>query len=194
MDWKQIIGGIIIGAIIGIAGTFYMLGERTTKLETQVEHFKSQINQLSETMKESGKSQPEPEVRPKPEPEPGQEPEPRVEPEPLPLGITAGFRSPDGRYEAVKVGAGADIHYQVKEIETDRIVLTTHAEYTTPNDVKSGTFSRDSRKFAAAYHYGHAGGYTWIGIWDIETGSLLRTERRPGWTTDIYSVFDEKKR
>jgi len=168
MDWKQIIGGIIIGAIIGIAGGFFVLGQRTAKLETQIEHLKSQIDRQKET---SGSG---------------------VEMVTLPQTQSTGFRSPDKRYEAVKVGVGAEIHYQVKEIETDRIVLTTHAEYSTPNDVKAGTFSPDSKKFAAAYHYGHAGSYTWIGIWDIKTGSLQRTERKPGWTTDIYSIFNKE--
>lgn len=102
--------------------------------------------------------------------------------------------SPDRRYEAMRVVSGNDAHYQVREIGTGHIAMTTHAQYETPNDVKAGLFSPDSRKIAAAYHYGHEGNYTWIGIWDIETGNLVGTERKSGWTTDIYSVFDEKKR
>jgi len=173
MDWKQIIGGIVIGAIIGTAGTILLLGKEIAKLDTQVAHLNSQITQLVERKFV------------------------RLEEKTLDQGVsgslgeTAGFRSPDGRYEAVKVGTGADIHYQLKEIDTDRIVLTTHAQYNKPNEVKAGTFSQDSKKFAAAYHYGNIEGYawTWIGIWDIETGSLLRTEPLAGWATNIDLIF-----
>ena len=65
------------------------------------------------------------------------------------------------------------------------------AQYKTPNDVKAGTFSANSKEFAAAYHYGHDGGYTWIGIWSVENGEMIREERRPGWTTDICSVLEK---
>ncbi|MCI0556982.1 MAG: hypothetical protein MN733_00685 [Nitrososphaera sp.] len=102
------------------------------------------------------------------------------------------FRSPDGRYEARKVGSGKDAHYQIREVETKRLVLTTHAEFTTPNNVKAASFSPDSKMFAAAYHYGHTGGYTWIGIWDLGSGSLLRAETPSGWITDISSVFKKQ--
>jgi gas vesicle protein len=54
MDWKQIISGIIIGAILGIGGTLLIQERRTSRLETQVEHLKSQIDQLR-----SGSQQPE---------------------------------------------------------------------------------------------------------------------------------------
>jgi hypothetical protein len=177
MDWKQIIGGIVIGAIIGIAGTILVLAKDIAKLETQVAHLNSQITQLIEREF----------VRP--------------EEKTLDQGVsggldkTGGFRSPDGRYEAVRVGTGADVHYQLKEIDTDRIVLTTHAQYNMPNEVKAGTFSQDSKNFAAGYHYGNIEGYawTWIGIWDIETGNLLRTETVPGWATNIELIFRGKE-
>jgi len=55
MDWKQIIGGIVIGAILGIGGTLLIQERRTSRLETQVEYLKSQIAQLSH-----GTQQPEP--------------------------------------------------------------------------------------------------------------------------------------
>ena len=176
MDWKQITGGIVIGAIIGIAGTIFVLGKEIAKLETQVAHVNSQITQLIE------RKFVRPEEKTLDQGVSGS------------LGKTTGFRSPDERYEVVKVGTGADIHYQLKEIDTDRIVLTTHAQYNKPNEVKAGTFSQDSKKFAAAYHYGNIEGYawTWIGIWDIETGSLLRTEALPGWATNIELIFREK--
>lgn len=105
------------------------------------------------------------------------------------LAQSGGLRSPDGKYQAVQVGTGSDRHYQVKEVGTDRVVLTTQAQYRTPNDVKTGLFSPDGKEFAAAYHYGHEGTYTWIGIWSLETGQLARTERKSGWTTDLASVF-----
>jgi len=101
----------------------------------------------------------------------------------------ASLRSPDGKYQAILVGSGNDVHYQVKDVDTDRVVLTTTAQYRTPNDVKIGLFSPDSKEFGAAYHYGHSGSYTWIGIWRLEDGNLVHTERKNGWITDIASVF-----
>jgi gas vesicle protein len=53
LDWKQIIPGLVTGAILGIAGTFFVLAQKTAKLEVQIEHLQSQINQFSETKKES---------------------------------------------------------------------------------------------------------------------------------------------
>jgi hypothetical protein len=100
-----------------------------------------------------------------------------------------GFLSPDKKHETVRSGTGNDVHCEVKEVATGRVVLVTQAEFDTPNDVKAGLFSPDSRQFAAAYHYGHAGGYTWVGVWDIETRARVRTERKPGWTTDLSWVF-----
>lgn len=100
-------------------------------------------------------------------------------------------KSANGRYEARATEAGGDVHYQVIEVKTGRVVLTTHAEYDTPNDVKAGGFSTDSKKFAAAYHYGHEGSYTWIGVWSTETGELLSTKRKGGWTTSLAGVFNE---
>ncbi|UCD71820.1 MAG: hypothetical protein JSW70_02170 [Syntrophobacterales bacterium] len=177
MDWKQIIGGVIIGAIVGIAVTFSLSVKEKARLEIQVEHLKSQIDRLRE------RKIAQPEEKTLDQGVSGS------------LGETSEFRSPDGRYEAVKVGTGAGLHYQIKEIDTDRIVLTTHAQYDTPNDVKMGKFSQDSKEFAAAYHYGIKTGYyswTWIGIWDIATGKLLRTENLPGWAPDIDLIFAGK--
>jgi hypothetical protein len=88
------------------------------------------------------------------------------------------------------VGASGDVHYQVKEVATDRIILTTTAQYPTPNDVKTGQFSPDSKEFAAAYHYSHTGKHTWIGIYSLETGQHVRTEQKNGeWTSDLSWVF-----
>lgn len=99
------------------------------------------------------------------------------------------LRSSDGKYQAELVGSGNDWHYQVKKVETGEVVLTTHAQYPTPNDVKAGMFSPDSKEFAAAYHYGHKGPYTWIGVWDFKTGKRVRAEERDGWIRNISFVF-----
>lgn len=45
MDWKQIIGGIIIGAILGIGGTLLTQERQISRLETQVEYLRRQIDQ-----------------------------------------------------------------------------------------------------------------------------------------------------
>ena len=163
MDWEKIIAGIVIGAIAGIAGTFFLQERRISKLEGIVDQLRNSSQQTI-----SGESQPE--------------------------RHPAWPRSPDGKYQAVRVALEkGDEHYQVKEI-TGRIVMTTHAQYETKNDVKAGLFSSDSKKIAAAYHYGYEGHYTWVGIWDIETGNLIDTKRQAGWTTDIYWVFSEERR
>jgi len=99
--------------------------------------------------------------------------------------------SPDGRYRARTVSSDTGIHYQVIEIQTGKVILTTHAEYSTYNDVKAGGFSSDSRKFAAVYHYGHAGDYTWIGVWSTESGAFLDAEILAGWTTSLCGIFTE---
>lgn len=98
-------------------------------------------------------------------------------------------RSPDGKYEASIEASESGLHYVVKDISTGRVALTTYAQYPTANDVKVGLFSPDSKQFAAAYHYGHAGNYTWIGIWSVETGKLLRKEQKPDWVYDLSGVF-----
>ncbi len=103
------------------------------------------------------------------------------------------FLSPDGKYEASHIGSGADLHCQVKEIETGRIALTTQAQYRTPNDVKACAFCPDVKRFAAAYHYGHEGRYTWIGIFSITTGGLLGERKIPGWTTDVFSACKQNE-
>ncbi len=99
------------------------------------------------------------------------------------------LKSKDGKYEAKAIPSvkdAKDVHYEVREIPSGRLVLRTFAQYPTANDVKGGGFSTDSKKFAAAYHYGHDGGYTWIGIWSVETGKLegppVRVE---GWSSDV---------
>lgn len=109
------------------------------------------------------------------------------------------LRSPDGKYEATLAVKGpGEVHYQVKEVETGRIVLTTTAQYPTANDVKDGMVSPDSKEFVAVYHYGHGGPHSWIRIWDLETCKRVppdtkcepvRSERKDGWIRDVSFIF-----
>ena len=103
---------------------------------------------------------------------------------PKPQVLKRKLRSLNGIYEASPIICGSEAHYQVKNIKTGDLFVTI-SEYRTVNDVKSGIFSSDSHEFAAAYHYSHEGAYTWIGIWDTQTGELIRTIRKPGW---IYNI------
>lgn len=96
---------------------------------------------------------------------------------------------PQNPYRAGRVYSDTGIHCQVIEIATNRVVLTTWAEYTTYNDVKACGFSSDWKKFAAAYHYGHEGNYTWIGVWSTETGAFLYSKREPGWIYSVVGAF-----
>jgi hypothetical protein len=103
--------------------------------------------------------------------------------------VESEITSSDGLYGVRSVSVSG-VHYQVFEISNDRLILTTNAKYETPNDVKAGGFSADNRRFAAVYHYGDQGDYTWIGVWSVETGQLLYTVEKAGWTTDLSGVFD----
>ena len=104
------------------------------------------------------------------------------------------LRSPDGKYGATKISHKGGIHWKVGETESGRVVFITHGQYPTPNDVKAGRFSSDSTKFAASYHYGHAGNYTWVGIWSLKTEKLIRSKRLSGWKTAVpNSVFEENE-
>ena len=95
-------------------------------------------------------------------------------------------QSPDKKYEAKRVGN----HYEINEIGTDHIIRT-HDQFSGDNDVKAGAFvvGPKGTSFGAAYHYGHKGKYTWIGIWDMESGNLFKQEERPGFLYDITSVL-----
>src|SRR5690349_15681352 len=97
--------------------------------------------------------------------------------------------SPDGRYKAVQVRGDAGVHYQVTDTKSGQLIFTTKAQYDTPNDVKGGVFSPDSKEFAAIYHYGHEGTYTWIGVWSTQTGAFLYSTRKAGWVTHADDVF-----
>ena len=101
--------------------------------------------------------------------------------------------SPDRKYEATRVGSDRELRYVVRDVSANRTVVRTFAEFPTPNDVKAGLFSPDSKEFAAAYHYSHDGNYTWVGIWDLETGKLSRKVRLEGWIRDLSPVFKQKK-
>lgn len=117
-------------------------------------------------------------------------------------------KSSDGRYEAGKEEVTSypkspmdrppmkETSFVVREIGTKRIILCTRPKYETPNDVKYGKFSPDSKKFAGYYHYGSdtKHGYTWIGVWSLETKELLYSIEEPGWIEYPSEEFPEKKR
>ncbi|GEM_PF-4671583 len=95
--------------------------------------------------------------------------------------------SPNGRYEAELISIPPKgLHYQIRDTNTNRILFTTREERgTRENDVKAGRFSQDSTQFAAAYHYGHKGKYTWIGDWIVETGVLYKSQKLQGFVRNI---------
>jgi len=126
--------------------------------------------------------------RPIPTPAPTLSPTPASEPTSI---VEWAFTSSDGRY-GVRLIFNSGVHYQVFEIQTGHLTLTTRAQHDTANDVKGGGFSPDNGRFAAVYHYGHEGNYTWIGVWSTETGQFLYSVRRSGWTSDLSGVFDEQ--
>ena len=100
------------------------------------------------------------------------------------------IQSPDGRYKAIKVGGGADVHYRIVELKKGRTILTTTAQYATPNDVKAGGFSPDSKRFAAIYHYEPEGTYTWVGVWSTETGQFLYPRLQSGLVSSLDGSFE----
>jgi len=99
--------------------------------------------------------------------------------------------SPNKKYEAVYISTETGKHYKVIDSISKQVYFITYAEFSTSNDAKAGYFSDDSTQFATAYHYGHKGNYTWIGIWDIKTGKFLRYTKTNGWTRNISWVFDK---
>ena len=54
MDWKQILSGAFVGAILGIAGTFFIFQGRVSKIEAQLEQYKFAI-QRDESKLENSK-------------------------------------------------------------------------------------------------------------------------------------------
>lgn len=102
------------------------------------------------------------------------------------------IKSPDGKYEAILVPIGKKgLHYKIIESKTNRTMLTTLEQRgRTQNDVKAGRFSPDSTQFAAAFHYGHKGKYTWIGVWNIAKGIRRDGIKKNGFVRSIpNSVF-----
>ena len=94
------------------------------------------------------------------------------------------------RFGARTVANRPAVHYEVFERATNRVRFTTHAEFTTPNDVKAGEFSTSSRLFAAYYHYSHDGPHTWVGVWSTETGNFAYAKTLTGYVTHDPSIFD----
>jgi hypothetical protein len=101
------------------------------------------------------------------------------------------------RVEQVQGKDYNDLHFQIIEISTGRPLFTTNAQYPTSNDVKAYVFSPDCKKFAAAYHYGNKGDYTWIGIWDIETGRFINALEKSGHlhnlSVEVFNELETKK-
>lgn len=116
----------------------------------------------------------------------------KKEEEPEARRLLANVLSADGRYEAIPVGQHPNVHYEVRDRSSGSLLFTTHAQYSTPNDVKAGIFLFDSRLFAAAYHYGHDGGYTWIGIWDTEKKYRIQSRRKDGWVLDLSFLSNDQ--
>jgi hypothetical protein len=100
--------------------------------------------------------------------------------------------SPDGRFEARLTQTSNSINsaYEVIEISTGKLVLSTYPKYSSLNDVKAAKFSDDSKKFAVAYHYNQGESYTWVGVWSTETGDFLYQKRIEGFTKNLNGVFD----
>ncbi|HVF14330.1 MAG TPA: toll/interleukin-1 receptor domain-containing protein [Acidimicrobiales bacterium] len=89
--------------------------------------------------------------------------------------------SPDGRFRAIFNG----INYQVVNLATSAVVLTTIDEYGEANEVQTADFSADSTIFAAGYHFSHEGLYTYVGYWSTSSGALVTSKRVPGF---LYSL------
>ena len=180
MSFKQQLPGIVVGAIVGalagMGGTYYVLNGRMQQTDTVL----APPGDVATEPIERSLAQPVEAATP---------PAPKESP---PQGQPSWPRSPDGKYEAIKVAfeKGAE-NYRVMELATGRIAITTQPERKWPNDVKAGLFGPDSKRIAAAYHYGENGGYTWVGIWDIETGTLVETKKQSGWVRNLHWVFEK---
>ena len=91
------------------------------------------------------------------------------------------LRSPNGQLIASSTpyaGQPQSVHYRVFS-EDRSIYFDTHDEFGSINDVKDGSFSADSRYFAAAYimRNRRTGSrfeeYVWIGVWDVRSERLV---------------------
>ncbi|KFB76268.1 hypothetical protein [Candidatus Accumulibacter cognatus] len=98
--------------------------------------------------------------------------------------------SADQRYMAQLTGLENNRHYIVRVREGGVTVLTTRAKYP-ENDVKSGAFGtgRYHDRFAAAYHYAHGGNHTWIGVWNLTTGTCESAIRIAGFEYNAARAF-----
>jgi hypothetical protein len=101
--------------------------------------------------------------------------------------------SPDGTKRAAIVQNKKGTHFQIMDVKSTNIWFPTFAQHSSPNDVKAGIFSHDSRQFAAAYHYEHNGKYTWVGVWDVESREFLRESKFPGWIRYLTFPIAENK-
>ena len=164
MDWKSIITGIVVGAILGIGSTIFILNGKISELQGSINELKSKNIMKDEVIVKK-------ELESKKNP--------------------SWPSSPNGKYRGVPIKIGNSKHYQIKEVGSDGTLMTTKAEFESDNEVKAGLFSPDSKQIAAAYHYSNGGGYTWVGIWEIESGNLINTKRKAGWITDLYWVFND---
>jgi hypothetical protein len=93
------------------------------------------------------------------------------------------------RYAAALVQTGTGRHYEVRARASATALFTTRAQFTSLNDAKAGLFSRDGKRFAAIYHYGHAGPETWLGLWEVPTGRFLGARLMPGYLTSVPRSF-----
>ncbi|KPA15736.1 conserved hypothetical protein, secreted [Candidatus Magnetomorum sp. HK-1] len=106
--------------------------------------------------------------------------------------------SQDKKYKAIKINKDG-VHYKIINANDNKEMFTTWARYKDPNDVKSGMFSylNNSEKtpvFLAAYHYSHIGDVTFIGVWDIPTGKLIRWVKADGYIRNLSWVLDKFKK
>lgn len=115
--------------------------------------------------------------------------------------------SPDGNHRAEPTGSFPAIDYAVKRADIGETLFVTRFIDQEGNDLKKGSFSPDSRLFAALYmyegsgmrgrghksfnHAGREGPTTWIGIWDIASGKRIMIRQVQGYRTD-EAVFDWK--
>lgn len=99
------------------------------------------------------------------------------------------IKSPDGKYGARRIGKGNDQHYEISDISQGTVLFKTRAAYNTKNDVKLGKFSNDSTEFAALYHYATDGPHTYIPVFSLPGGSLIREITKTGYVREFSGVF-----
>lgn len=104
-------------------------------------------------------------------------------------------KSPDGRFEASRVTTDTGIHFQVKEVSTGKVMLTTRARWSTWNDCKAGRFylrNPNELVYGCLYHYGDGNARSYVAAYSVATGKQLRTCWLDGWQYSIPdSAFEE---